>query len=501
MTTGRSVLSGGVWSAASKLLPQIYTVVISIVAARYLGPTGMGQQSFIAFAEVSVVMLCTGGLPVAVMRYVGKLTGAQRPDHVRAVLRWAWRVESVGALLGAAALLAVALTRSELRSAWLWAAFVAALSILHNVPSAALAGIQQWRQISVVGIVTGLMSVGGVILVLGAGGGITGMFAVEAAISAGNLAWTSRLAGRALRDFPRRRLDPEIRRAVAGYGAVTSVNVLFAYVVWSRSEFFFLQRYSAAAEIAQYSIAFGAVTALLRLSDAAAGVLTPAVATLAGAGQHDRIRAGVSRAFRLVLHLSLAGSAAGLVLGPPAIRLAYGQDYHRAGTVLLVLLAAFPLLPVCTLAGAIATGLGRIAIALIPSAVGTGANLVLDVALIPHLGAVGAAAANTGAQLIAGVPVLLYVSRTVGNVHWKGAAVVRSALLAAGAGLAARSAVAGFSGASGLLAGSIAGLGAYIALAAVLRPLAREDAEWLADTVRSRLGAGPARVVRRAGQA
>ena len=48
-TTGQTVLTGGLWHGLGLLLPQLYTVVISVAAARILGPDDLGRQSFIAF--------------------------------------------------------------------------------------------------------------------------------------------------------------------------------------------------------------------------------------------------------------------------------------------------------------------------------------------------------------------------------------------------------------------------------------------------------------------
>ena len=51
-TTGTSVLHGSLWNTASRLIPQVYSLGISVAAARFLGPNGMGRQSFIAFIEL-----------------------------------------------------------------------------------------------------------------------------------------------------------------------------------------------------------------------------------------------------------------------------------------------------------------------------------------------------------------------------------------------------------------------------------------------------------------
>src|SRR3954463_13546094 len=82
-TTGATVVRGGLWTLVSKLLPQAFVAVVSIAAARFLGPQLFGRQSFIAFTEVGVIYLLSGGLPLAVSRYVGLSLGADEPGLIR----------------------------------------------------------------------------------------------------------------------------------------------------------------------------------------------------------------------------------------------------------------------------------------------------------------------------------------------------------------------------------------------------------------------------------
>src|SRR5207253_2381258 len=119
MTTGRSVLRGGFWYTASRLVPQLYSLVISIAAARFLGPEGMGHQSFIAFTEISLVVLFGNGFFLALMRSVGETLGRDRPEALRGLLRWGWRVQGVSAAAGAAILVVSAELGASPRAAWL----------------------------------------------------------------------------------------------------------------------------------------------------------------------------------------------------------------------------------------------------------------------------------------------------------------------------------------------------------------------------------------------
>ena len=151
-TTGGSVLRGGFWYTASRLIPQLYSLVISIAAARFLGPHGMGRQSFIAFAEISLVVLLGNGFFLALMRSVGETVGRNQPEAARSLLLWAVRVQAVSAAAGATVLLVSSLLGASPRAAWLLAAVVCLVAIMHTVPSAVIIGLQRWRQAAIVGL-------------------------------------------------------------------------------------------------------------------------------------------------------------------------------------------------------------------------------------------------------------------------------------------------------------------------------------------------------------
>src|SRR3954463_12143867 len=301
-TTGRSVLSGGLWYVASYSIPQGYTLVISIVAARFLGPHGMGRQSFIAFVSITTTSVLAGSMYAAVMRHIGETAGRDRTELLPGLLRWAWRIEGVAALLGGGTLAAAAALGAWPQGAWACAGVATAAGILHSVPTAVLIGLQQFRRAAVVGLTTGLAGTVAVTLVLWQGGGITGMFATEAVIGVLNLLWTGTLARRSLVVVERDNQAPvdtgalgHLRRNVGRFALLTSIGLILELIVGTRSEFFFLAHYSGNAQIAFYSIAYSAVTGLRLIPRALGNSTAPAFATLFGAGALERIRSGYSR--------------------------------------------------------------------------------------------------------------------------------------------------------------------------------------------------------------
>ena len=496
-TTGASVLAGGIWKTASTLVPQLYVLAQSIAAARFLGPRGMGLQSFIAFAEIAIVTAASSGFSIALMRYIGETLGRRRPEAVRGLVRWSWIVLGFGAFAGGAILIAAGLSGADPRSAWLLAGVAGTLGILHTVPSAVLIGAQRWREASVVGLVTGSAATAAIIVVLALGGGITGMFAVEAGVAALNLIWTSAYARRSLgRDAGVTQLSRALRRDVLRYALVATGTSVLTFIVWRRSELFFLKRYSTDREIAFYSVAFASVTALTAVSQGLATVISPAIATLFGAGADARIRTAYARGTRLLLFFALPLTAVGLALGPAAIRLVYGEAYRASGSVVLILLAPLPLIPIVHLGRAFMTGLGRLKASFVMSALAAAVNIALDLALIPGHAAIGAAIANSSAQVLAGLPVLAYMARRVGGVDWRAGPITRGTLASGGGGLAAWGVVQAVGGAGGLVAGLLSGAVVFAALGRFLRVLPDEDALWLDAAVGERAGGRVGRAVR-----
>jgi O-antigen/teichoic acid export membrane protein len=506
-TTAGAVVRGGLWGTAGGMIPQVYTLVVSVTAARILGPEEFGRQSFIAFAELSVVMLFTGGLPLALMRSFGERIGAGNPVAVRSLLVWAWAIEAGSALLGGGLLFAAGLAGAEPEGAWLLAGVAATMGVLHTVPSALLLGAQRWRAAIVAGLTTGALGTAATIAVLAAGWGITGMFAVDAAASVVNLIWTSWLARRTLAEVapPSPVRERVSNRDVWIYAAVSTLGVVLTFIVWRRSELLLLEHFSSETQIGLFSIAFAASATLMKLPDAIANVGIAATATLYGAGAEERIRAGYSRAFRLVLLLTFPLAAAALVLGPEALRVAYGDEYEDTGVLFVVLVAAFPVIPLMTLATSVLIGLGRLRAPLVTTAVAALVNVVLAFALIPRYDALGAAFASSGAQAVGAALAFLYAARAVGGVDWDVGSAVRVGLTAGGVALVAAAGLVVLDGWAGVLVGLVAGAVAFLALARLLRIVSAQDASWLdaaaGHRLRGRVGhwirgsAGPARKV------
>jgi O-antigen/teichoic acid export membrane protein len=487
-TSGATVVSGGLWSIVGRMLPQVQLLLLSVVAARFLGPDGMGRQSLIAFVGLTTVMVATAGFPASVARFVGELLGARRGGDALALYAWTWRFEVVAAVLAGGGLALVGLLGSDPRLAWVLVGGVSALAVLQSVPQALLSGAQRWRHATMVGLVTGAASVPGAIVALALGGGISGLFAVELVMVAVNLGWTSHLArGLASQLPPRAAFPADLRRRFTSFAGITTITVMLHYVVWTRSELLVLDHSSTDTQIALYSIAFATVSGLARIPEAIARVTMPAVATLIGAGELDRVRSGYWRAMRLLAFLTPPVVAGAAVTGPALISLAYGSEFQGAGTVLLVMLGPLLLVPLFTTAESLLFALGRLRFLLGVQLCATVVDIGLAVLLIPRFDALGAAFANAAAQFAAGVPFLVVAGRLQAPANMAWGALLRGVALACAVAAAAGGTLLALGdGVVGVPAAIVAGIAAFAALGPVLRPLAADDAVWLARALEGR---------------
>jgi O-antigen/teichoic acid export membrane protein len=485
--------SRALWSAMLQTLPQIYTLVQSVVAARVLGPHDMGRQSFIAFVALTVNLFVTGGLPAILARQVGELVGSRRRDALRALSRWALRTQSVLAVIGASFVVAIGLLRSDLVGAWIFAALACGFAVLHTAPYSVLVGTQRWRQAATLGLCLGGFGTAATVTVLLLGGGITGMFAIEAVVAALSFFITVRLAAAATGESDSG--EPvgaeefaAVRRKVLHLAVPMTALIAIEIVVWRRSEFFLLERYGTATQLAQYSIAFAVANAVTRAPQGLVAVLAPAVATMFGADDHDQIKASFSRAIRLVTLLLLPMLAGSLSVGPSLLGLVYGPEYRAAKSVLVILLLGFPMVPLASLAMSVLEGMGMIRRALLATAVAAVVDVSVALALIPSMGERGAAWANVAAQVSAASLLLALAAAAVGGADVGVGRIARAAVAAALGGIAADvidTQLAAPQLARILLAVVVGGAVFVVALRA-LRGIAREDAQWLVHNTPAR---------------
>ncbi|HET7417616.1 MAG TPA: polysaccharide biosynthesis C-terminal domain-containing protein [Solirubrobacterales bacterium] len=493
------MLRGSTWSVARIVGPQLFVLIVSVAAARFLGPDQMGRQSFIAFIALSTAAIFNGGISQMLTRFVGEGIGAERWAATRGLIARSYRIGICGAVLGAMIPIGAALAGQEPSAAWWLAGVGCGLAIVQAIPNAILNGALRWREISVIGLVTGAAAVPVTVAVLAAGGGITGFFAVEVAMIGANMLWSQVACRRALRDLGRETAhDRGFEHRAWSFAALSTLSIVLSTVVFKRSEFFFLEHYADNAAIAVYSIAFASVYGITALTEALGNTVMPAFATLFGSGDENRIRLGFERGQRLLILFALPLTAGAVAFGPELLSLVYGRQYSETGELLQIMVLGVPLLALMGLANAYLNGLGKIRPVLAITALAAVVNLSLAFILIPGLEARGAALANLGSQLVAGAITIAYADHLLGRrgIHSRTLlATFAASAVAGGLGFLVADELGGL---AGVLLGAMAAAASFTAVAALIKPIRPDDADWLCGTTAGTPLARPAQLACRA---
>ncbi len=435
-----------------------------------------------SWAALSLGYLWARGLPDAILRFAAEALGRGRPADVRSLARWSERLEVAVGFAGFLVLAAIG-WGTDLAAPWALAGFATAMGVMRSIPLSLMRALLDWRRSSLIGVISGAVTMVATVVVLAAGGGIAGMFAVEAVAGLGATVYARRYAVNRVRSLAEPvPVPPELRRRVTRYAWLATIQALFAYVVWQRSEFLLLDHFAPDAQIAMYSVAFGGVAVLVRLLQGFTAVVPGSVATLHGAGAVSRIRTGFGRGVRLLIVATLPVTLVSAAIGPATVQLVYGDDYHAAGQVLVVLLAAVPAAALYSLVFGLLQGLGQLPVILWASAAGTVADVLVALALVPDHGAIGAAYANGAAQVVAAAVLLVHTRRMLGDTGWAPGRAVRALLASSFAGAVGWLAVAALPDVLGVLLGGAAAVTAYAALVRPLRLLSEDDAQWLVRT-------------------
>ena len=491
-STGSALLGNAAWLSVALLLPQFYTLAISVGAARFLGPADMGRQSYISFVAATATMLAALGLPTAIQRFTATADGAGKRGEVSAFALLAWKASPVSAAIAFTAVMVVSTTAyPDLRTAWILAAFSSAFTAMHSLSSNVLFGLRRYLQATIVGVSVGGLGVVATLVALGLGYGITGVLAVQAAAAGLITLGTVWLCLRAVRPYLGASTSLAGRRRDVGrFTIAIGLTLVIDVVVSKRSEFFFLEAFSANEQIAFYSVAFAAAAAVQRLPTALVEMVVSQVSALAGAGEHDRIATGYSRSVRLLVIVVLPLTSGVMALGPLAIRIAYGESYAEAGPVLVILAPVVLLLAsLAAVATAALNALGRIRAPVVWGLFALSVTIGMDFLLIPRFGALGAAVANNGGLIASSVALVIVADRQIG-ARWLRASLGRSlgaSVLAGAASYAAAASLVPTSTVAALLLGmTVYGL-VFLGWAMTIRIFDADDALWLREALSHRV--------------
>lgn len=401
------------------------TMVASIAMARVLGPHKLGYFNYVMWLANMSGLVGSAGIPTTTRKYMAEYIGRGELGTARAVFFSTFRFQAAIAL--AITLLAVALVcfagDPQYRTASLFQVISMLPSMAVFVPAQANAARENFRANVAASVVGSTIYFGAVVLSLVAGWGLIGI-AIGILLSrtieffcrtVPVLAW--------IRSLPKGDVPEELKKRMFTFSGQTMVLMLLNVVVWDRSDMVFLKWLSKdISQVTFFAVAFNLSEKAMLFPQTFGTAVGASIMAQYGRDK-SKLSSLVSGAARYMLLVSgplLVGLAC---LSGPAISVLYGRQYVPAIPVLaLVALLALPktlLAPGHSLLQANEDQNFIIICGLLSGVV----NVALDMLLIPHFNALGAAIGNGTAQALA---VFGVWSRTVMmfniRLDWKGLA-------------------------------------------------------------------------------
>ncbi|OOG23644.1 hypothetical protein B1C78_10750 [Thioalkalivibrio denitrificans] len=403
-----------------KVASLLLGLVATVVLARSLGPGGFGIYSFVIAVASLVVLPAHAGLGTLMVRETAAGRAVANWGRVRGFWRWAFRISTLSTLAIAGVLIAALVTWGErLSPTEYWAALGGIVLIPLLVANSLRIALMQGIGEPVKGVMLEALVKPGLLL-LGVGtlalasrlepGMAVGVNAAATAVAvAGGLLWFQRLRPPETLGVSPVFMPGDWWRALIPLALLMGAQQLIKY-----TDIVLLGLLTTAVDVGQYRIAAQAAELIIFVLVGVTLVVGPRVARLHALHDHAGLQRLVVRAARWSFLAAIAAFAVLYFAGEWLLRVIFGGDYTVAIGPLLILAAGqigvafFGLAPTVLKM----TGHERISLRILVAASMT--NIVLNLALIPPLGMLGAAISTAVTLAAAHAVLALAASRSLG---------------------------------------------------------------------------------------
>lgn len=395
MTLARKVAITTVSLVVGRALAVLAGIGAIGLASRYLGLERFGALT-LAMAIVALVALLTDlGLSTMAAREISRAPGREREILGNLLtLGLACAVGALGILIGVAEV-AYASDPDVRRAIMVLSAQVATAPFL-GAARAHFQAAQRGHLIAVGDVALAVAMLAGSLICVEADLGFTAM---AAAVASGYVTQAVVLVALMRRDVrlawvARGRVWRALLRTSLPLGATMVINYLYF-----RLDVLLLSLLRGSEAVAVYGLAYRVLEGLMVLPAYFMLALFPEIARLSA--QRERVDAIVRAALRVMEVIGLPLVVLGVVFADEVVALIGGKEFGGAASVLRILMLALGISYLNGVYGNVLPALGRQKALLRWSAAVLGVNLVVNLALIPPIGVVGAGIAVVASEAVA----------------------------------------------------------------------------------------------------
>ena len=411
---GVTIARNSLWLVLDTVAGMLATLYSSVLVARRLGPDFMGNYNYILWFATVLRMVTEVAIPATVRKFASEFMG--RGDYVtlKSMLRRALRLQAKLAIVGVSVgLVLVSFIFTHEQRAF---ATLAVLSVLPGlflaIPTGALWATENLRHNVTASLAATSINLVGVTVSVFFGWGLLGLMASLLISRVADCVFRfvlfrrqyAKLPGKAI-DGP---LDPTLRRRMIPFAAQQIVLTAFYTLLFDRMEIFFLRGRAPTREIAFFSLPFTLVYYLLQFPQQMSGAAGASMMVKQGRSPAEAAHIAATATWFMMLIAApvLFGVAS---ISDPLLRIMYGAKYLPAIPVLTALSLFGLSLGVSQPSQYLLVAAERQIFYILWLVVAGAVDVVGNLLLIPHFGALGAAYGKGASQMVAALGFLTYM--------------------------------------------------------------------------------------------
>jgi O-antigen/teichoic acid export membrane protein len=473
---GKTITRNSFWYGVETLTSLFLTIFTSIVIARSIGPEKLGYFLYLVWIAGVAQTLGGLGIPAATRKYISEYFGRDQIGIAKTVFyRTLWLQTLMAAVVSLAGLLAIwFFAERQYRVIGLFLIGSIFPSMVNSIAAGANMALEDLRA----NVPASLVSTG--IFVIATFSSIYvgwGLLGIAIGI------FTMRAAELVVRFIPLIKrfslhsaepLDRTLSKRMFLFSGQSLILLLLGLIVWDRSEMVFLKHFCAdIRQVAFYSVAFNMTERLLVFSQVF-GTATGATMMVQYGRDSSRVREMAETSARYLALISFPVHLGLAAIAVPVVLLTYGSKY--SGAVLALAVAACLGIPKAFFipVQAILSSWERQDLIIRWGLVSAALNLVLDFALIPKYGAVGAALANGATQTFFSLALWVAAARLL-EIRFPILPIVKTAVVAAVMAIAVHLIISRLPALLGLPLAIVLGVAVYLALIRITRVLNPDD--------------------------
>jgi O-antigen/teichoic acid export membrane protein len=389
------------------VITLVCTLLTTVAIARVIGPSRLGYFNLIFWLTSITCSVGSLGIPLTTFKYMGEFLGGGKKELARAVFFYNLRAQTVIAcVLTAIGMIAAFILVDP---AYRVCSILLVLSMVPNmitfVPSQANSAAEDSALNTRGAFVGAIVYVFAVAASLLLGWNLVGIAAGVLLYRTAELAVKTVPVLNSMKSVSRVTLPREVRKRMFSFSGLSTGLMILQIVIWDRSDIIFLKLLQPdIRQLAFFSVCFSVADRLMRMPQTFANALSATQMAEYGRDK-ERLFRMTSKASTYVLLGALPILIGLACIGGPFVRVMYGPQYLPAIPVFIVVaLLSIPraiLTPAQTLLYS-AEDLGFV---LKWGCMAAAINVLLDLALIPGYGALGAAWANGLAQTFAAITI------------------------------------------------------------------------------------------------